>query len=222
MGGYTVKVFDYSSHTIIARILQEANAQIILDTGCSEGFLKSVLLYNPKKLIGIDKNIEKKPQGYSQFIKADVEKNKFKLNNRFDAIVLADILEHLEKPQVLLRKLKPYIKDNGFILVSVPNMDFFLVKILKLLGIAPHMDRGLFDKTHKQEFTLKEIKSLLISNGFKITEKVFTPIPLPLISRLFNKGNFLYPIYSLTASITAFLPSIFAYQIILKAKQDDK
>ncbi|MEX1997848.1 MAG: class I SAM-dependent methyltransferase [Candidatus Andersenbacteria bacterium] len=218
---YTYKPFPFSSHTAIAKILRESKAERILDIGCAEGFLAEALGYRPKTLIGIDNNIQQKPEGYSQFIKADLEESNFTLRDTFDAIVFADILEHLAKPQIVLQKAKGYIAENGFILVSVPNMDFFLARLQRFLGIRLEMNRGLFDKTHKQEFNLKKIENFLKINQFEVRERAFTPVPLPLISTAFDKGNLLYPLYLLLTFITQSFPSIFAYQVIVKAKKSE-
>ncbi|MEX2054611.1 MAG: methyltransferase domain-containing protein, partial [Candidatus Andersenbacteria bacterium] len=213
---YTYKSFPFSSHTVIAKMLREAKAESILDVGCAEGFLAKALTYRPSILIGIDNNIDHKPQGYTHFIKADLEESNFNFNTRFDAIVFADVLEHLVKPQVVLQKIKRYVSEDGFILVSVPNMDFLLARLPRFLGITLEMNRGLFDKTHKQEFNLKKIEDFLKVNEFEIIEREFTPVPLPLIFTAFDKGRFLYPIYLLLAFVTQSFPSIFAYQVIVK------
>gem|GEM_PF-5676661 len=40
----------------------------------------------------------------------------------FDVIVFADVLEHLKKPEEVLIKMKRFLKDDGFMVISLPNI----------------------------------------------------------------------------------------------------
>ena len=40
----------------------------------------------------------------------------------FDIIVFADVLEHLREPETILNRFKPYLSEDGYILISVPNV----------------------------------------------------------------------------------------------------
>ncbi len=42
--------------------------------------------------------------------------------NYFDVIVFADILEHLKDPLDVLKTFKNYLNDDGYIIISVPNI----------------------------------------------------------------------------------------------------
>lgn len=216
---YKVKGFEFSSHQIIAQILKSKNANTILDVGCDDGFIGKVLTYQPKLLIGIDKRpiISSK---YQEIFRLDIEKNNLSPlpKQKFEAIVLADILEHLHTPTKTLNKLRPFLKKDGWFIISVPNMNLFLVRIFDLFHFRPRMEKGLFDKTHLHDFNSKSIAKLLEENGLKIHKTVYTPIPLPILSNKFSKGHYLYKVYKLTHFLSTNWPSLFAYQIILIAK----
>ena len=66
-------------------------------------------------------------------------------NERFDVILLADVLEHLIEPGLVLEKLKKYLKPNGEILVSMPNIRHYsaFVKIF-IKGNFDYQESGIF------------------------------------------------------------------------------
>ena len=41
---------------------------------------------------------------------------------QFDCVIFGDVLEHLFDPWAVIEKVKPYIKQNGVILASIPNV----------------------------------------------------------------------------------------------------
>jgi 2-polyprenyl-3-methyl-5-hydroxy-6-metoxy-1,4-benzoquinol methylase len=41
---------------------------------------------------------------------------------RFDVIVLADVLEHLREPRVVLRRLRGFLNGDGYVVASIPNV----------------------------------------------------------------------------------------------------
>jgi len=56
-------------------------------------------------------------------------KNKFKIldkikNQKFDLIILADVLEHIKKDKKVIEKLSNNLKHNGQILITVPAYQF--------------------------------------------------------------------------------------------------
>ena len=46
--------------------------------------------------------------------------SRLKLENEFGAIILSEILEHVEKPDIILKSLKNQLRADGRIFVNVP------------------------------------------------------------------------------------------------------
>lgn len=91
----------------------------------------------------------------------------------FDYILALDVLEHLKNPGKLLSSLKIFLKKNGKMIVSVPNVANIDVRLSLLLGKFEYMRSGILDETHLRFFTFSSIKSLLEKSGWKI-EKVYS------------------------------------------------
>lgn len=217
---YSLKSFPWSSHAIIARMLKEEDVDSIFDVGSSDGFLGQRLTYKPKKLCAIDKTEFYLPQVYSLFWKEDLDRTNFSFlkDKTFRAIILADVVEHLKKPEYVVSKLKQHLDNDGFFIFSFPNMGFFMVKIFDFFAVRPKMERGLYDQTHIRDFDLKTANVFLENLGFGVLDFRVTPVPLPLFSNLFKKGRLLFFLYKTINFLAEKFPSLFAYQLIFKVK----
>lgn len=217
---YQVKRFIWSSHTQIVEILTKSRSQKILDLGCDEGFIGQCLKYTPSKMIGVDK--ESKiflPSVYQKFICLDIEEGLNKnIKGKFDAIILADILEHLKLVEKVISDCKLLLGKKGFMVISVPNMGFLLARILDFFHFKLKMEKGLFDKSHLNDFTYYKLVNLIQKNNLKIDQLVATPVPLPLISPLFDNNHKLYFIYKFFNFLAKKYPRLFAYQLIVKIR----
>ena len=148
---------------------------LILDVGCSTGKLGEQIKKekSPRKLIGLEVNnqaaIEAK-RYYDKVLVVDIEKiSKLPFKQKyFDCIVLADILEHLQRPDKLLKVLSKYLSSGGVLIVSVPNVAFIIVRILLFFGKFNYQEKGILDKSHLHFFTASTIKNLLIKTGYSI------------------------------------------------------
>jgi len=132
---------------------------LVLDIGCGNGALTYDLSKKAKRIIGIDlnkKNIKIAEEKYFapniKYIIGDVTENL--PDERFDAIILSNVLEHIENRIEFLEKIK---KMAPKILIRVPmfNRDW-IVLYKKELGIEWRSD-----KTHYIEYTLKSFKDEL-------------------------------------------------------------
>lgn len=216
---YSLKDFKWSSHNLIAGLIEKSGAQKVLDVGCDQEFLGKVLKRRPKYLIGIDKQ-KIKTKYYYQIFRKDVEKDSFSFLSKwqFEMVVLADVIEHLKSPDQIINDLKPFLKEGGLFIISVPNMSFFLARILNFLKIKPKMSKGLFDKTHLHNFTEDSLIDLLNRNKLQVVKKKYAPLPLPLISSQFKSGGYFHSLYKLMNFLSNSFPSFFSYQIIVIAR----
>ena len=85
---------------------------------------------------------------------------------RFNAIVIADVLEHLPRPQELLEQLPALLTPEGFVVISLPNASHLSVLGCLLGGVFPYQTKGLLDHTHLRFFGRKDFEGLLNASGF--------------------------------------------------------
>ncbi|MBQ8813882.1 MAG: methyltransferase domain-containing protein [Lachnospiraceae bacterium] len=86
----------------------------------------------------------------------------------FDAIVFADVLEHLTSPEKVLECAAKLLKDDGQMYVSVPNITH---NDILLKAYAEHFDyteTGLLDDTHVHFWGMENIGTLAAKSGLHI------------------------------------------------------
>lgn len=92
----------------------------------------------------------------------------------FDYIIFGDVLEHLRDPEGIIQYCKKYLKPNGCILASIPNLMFISVIKNLLEGNFTYQDTGLLDRTHIHMFTYNEIMRMFNNCDFDIEETGMT------------------------------------------------
>jgi len=101
--------------------------------------------------------------------RADLEQGLPPLPHRYDHILCADILEHLSRPDVLLRQVHACLNPGGTLIASLPNSGNIWFRANIAAGRFPQDDKGLFDRTHLRFYTWKGWQRLFTDAGFRIT-----------------------------------------------------
>ncbi|OGM32363.1 hypothetical protein A3D00_05100 [Candidatus Woesebacteria bacterium RIFCSPHIGHO2_02_FULL_38_9] len=226
-GKYQFKGDKQSSHMQVVRWLQKENCHNVLDIGCANGMLSVAL---GKKwqgnLTGIEKNLNLKNsqylERYGKLYWIDLNKNNLRdilMADKFDAIVIADVLEHLQKPSRLLLSLNKLTNYNFKLIISVPNFHYLPAFLASKLLPKFKMYKGPLDKTHINFYSLSQIKALIENSGYKIRELKKTPPPTYLVYSKFSQES---SIYKLSLMLSKIFPSIFAYQFLFLCEKKEE
>ncbi len=168
--------FRHVRDDLLKCIPEKSKIGRVLDVGCGDGSTASYIKqkFNAKEVIGIEKNSSLKniaEQHLDRFIIGDIGAIDLPFEqNYFDLIILADILEHLYDPWNVLKKLYPFLKENGTILSSIPNVQHWSILFNLLKGRWDYKSVGILDNTHIRFFTRKSIEEMFLKNDFKIEE----------------------------------------------------
>jgi 2-polyprenyl-3-methyl-5-hydroxy-6-metoxy-1,4-benzoquinol methylase len=151
----------------------------VLEIGAGYGATLSYLKEKniAEEVVGVDIPSNKGTSPFKnidQFFYEDIEKFEFKqYEGYFDYIILADVLEHLIHPREVLEKMQHLLKDEGEVLISIPNIRHWKgVSKVFLKGDFTYEESGLFDYTHLRFFCKKNIKELVEKSGFQISKIV--------------------------------------------------
>lgn len=170
---YKLKRGEYTGHSIIINLIGEKPKRI-LDVGCSTGYVGEILKKKGHYVVGIDVSkiaIKEAGKKIDEAYCADIENTDFSfLNDKFDVILLGDILEHLVEPLDVLKKLSKYLENTGALIISVPNIANWKIRVNLLLGRFNYSETGLLDSGHLRFFTKKTIIKLLDKAGFYPTK----------------------------------------------------
>ncbi len=149
------------------------DAKRILDLGCAAGALGTALKHRQAAHVT---GIELDPsyaadaeRTLDRVICADADAGLAQLEGPFDAIVAADVLEHLVDPWATACRCAELLQPGGTLVVSVPNVQY--LKTFKELakGHWPREDAGLFDRTHLRWFTIADAQELVTQAGLTVT-----------------------------------------------------
>jgi methionine biosynthesis protein MetW len=172
----------------------------VLDVGCGSGVhgaeLKRV---HGHRVVGVDlseASIAKARSRLAEAYVADVtnpELYPFFDTQRFDVIVFSDILEHLYDPADVLTRHFHLLAPGGKILISLPNIAIWNVRLELLLGRFEYQDTGTLDRTHIRFFTRGTFRRFTEEAGLQITKRRSTPGILrpfvPLIKKVYGKAG---------------------------------
>lgn len=190
----------------------------VLDVGCAcGGNLMTIKLNNPTAdTYGIEFNEKTAAVAscYGEVSAMDVEKvNRDDWQDKFDYIICADVLEHLHNPWQALSNLGTFLKKDGKVIVSLPNVGHISIINDLLHGRWTYEEAGILDKTHLRFFTKNTAVDLINSSGLKILD-----IRAALVSA--NTDNGEADIYKkLRDEGLLFVPEAeaFAYQFLIVA-----
>jgi SAM-dependent methyltransferase len=217
---YEFKPFKYSSHYWILKILEPEKERLkILDVGTASGYLGKILRGKGHSVSGIEGDAaaaEKAKGHYDSFQLADLESCEFPFRREFDYILFADVLEHLRDPAAVLRKCLPALKESGKIIISVPNVANFVVRLSLLFGRFDYMDRGILDRTHLRFFTLRSLNKMLSEVSCRALRVVPTPLPWQIVLPFTGKKWFA-PLHEGLYVLTRCWKTGLGYQIVVAA-----
>ncbi len=136
----------------------------------------------------------------------------------FDFVVAGDILEHLPEPERALELLRPLLKPDGLLLVSLPNVANVTVRLGLLVGRFPSADRGILDRTHLRFFTRRTGRELLSSTGFRVVRETPTAMPVELALPPLGRPPLASPVRAAARLLAAAWPGMFGYQFVYEAR----
>ena len=182
----------HSPHSIIPRLISKKNA-LVLDVGCNNGLMGRKIIRLSQALVdGIDINeeaLKEAEKTYRKVFRRDLYGSKLEIEaEKYDYILFSDILEHLPRPDLVLRDAKKYLKDDGKIIISLPNVARFEIRIGLFFGNFDYKP-GILSEDHLRFFTKQSAEMLIRECGYE-TRKI---VPTGLGHRL-----------KIFASLTAF------------------
>jgi 2-polyprenyl-3-methyl-5-hydroxy-6-metoxy-1,4-benzoquinol methylase len=192
---------DQKRLRFILNAIQEniPSAANVLDIGCGNGIIARSIGAIGFNVLGIDssdKTINTARQHNAnqnvRFEVANAEELLY-MQRQYDAVVCSEVLEHLHDPSKLLNQISGLIKENGILIVTVPNgkgpreifvtkpvqnlqskkgfLSSMLMRFKSLLGYTGQtIQSSADDLTHIQFFTKKQLQHLARQTGFEIVK----------------------------------------------------
>jgi len=167
----------------------------ILDLGCGDGMITKELCDHFDYVVGVDASREqielaRKKAKKAIFYVSSIED--FDPSERFDSILLFQILEHLNDLINVLKRIKEWLNEDGYIVIQVPNALSLNRRIGKIMGLI----NDCYELTpydikvgHKRFYDLDLLKKDVSASGLKIKQcgRIFLkPLSNPQMEWLCN------------------------------------
>lgn len=166
--------FDY----ILTRMCYEKfkpffSGPVALECGPATGYMTKYLVNDFKKLYAIEgaATLLDKIPDYKNIIKVKSLFENYKPKIKFDTIILNHVLEHIENPVHLLKKMREWISEKGVICVGVPNAkSFHRLAAVKMGLLKTEYELNERDKKsgHYRVYDFNLLKQHAIESGYEI------------------------------------------------------
>jgi 2-polyprenyl-3-methyl-5-hydroxy-6-metoxy-1,4-benzoquinol methylase len=173
-----MKTIDYRKNVVGFRKFKEVSKYFdfpgsVLDIGCGLGEVLANFKENNWKCKGIELNKEAydycRKKWKIDVINTPIED--WKTEEKFDAIMMWGVLEHLTNPVEVLKKADALLKRGGMIFIEVPYADSFLINYYRDNDYLK-IDRIVDGDKHLMLFSKKSIEFILskIGTNYRIEE----------------------------------------------------
>ena len=162
-------VLQHNAQDALHRVSRDVPNAKILDFGCGWGFFLEVAKSNGWSCYGLEPLPGHSAYARSKFgleILTGTLKDDSFPENHFDVITAFQVFEHLPDPAAVIRQLWKIQKADGLILIEVPNIDTWSVKLLR-------KHHRHFNPDHINFFSAQTIKLFLENNGYMLIETYF-------------------------------------------------
>jgi 2-polyprenyl-3-methyl-5-hydroxy-6-metoxy-1,4-benzoquinol methylase len=221
----------------------------VLDVGCGFATTSQHIAERGNRVTGIESSAEAVAVArtrVSDVVHADLQQlddvKRALDGRRFDVIIFADVLEHLAWPIGILRGYLDLLKEGGSVIISLPNVGLWSVRLGLLAGRFRYEETGVLDHTHLRFFTRRTAREMIEEAGLQIIKRTYNPGLVrpfvPLAKKLLGGGNqshdplslleskpyklYLKTIYPMERAVAAAWPGALAFQMIFEGMRKEQ
>ena len=200
----------HGGHTKLLGLVGEGKH--VLDSGCSSGYLARPLVQRRCTVVGIEQDpvaAERARKVCVEVFVGDAEEMELPFEPAsFDVLLCGDLVEHLRDPERFLTRIRPFLRPDGRLVLTTPNVANWANRLGLLIGRWRYTDRGILDRTHLHLFTRATLVETLDRAGYRVVELDHT-VPVPGIGTA--------AVERAAHAVSRLRPSLFAYQFVVSA-----
>lgn len=154
MNNPNMRLGTYYRNLLIKHLAFNLNSEKVIEIGCYDGYLVHNLL--AKKKVGVDLEPIQRYDDVT-YIKSDILL--YDPKEKFDIVIAIEVMEHIEKPDLFIKKISSFLSTEGRVLLSTPS---------KNIRMFPYFFQKYIDKRwgheYRRGFSREEIVNLISSN----------------------------------------------------------
>jgi 2-polyprenyl-3-methyl-5-hydroxy-6-metoxy-1,4-benzoquinol methylase len=215
---YTLKSHGSSSHAQVLDAIRPG--ALVLDLGCSQGVLAAPLAEKGVRVVGVDVRLPSEVSlALERYYQHDLERPLEIPEDRvFDYVVCSDVIEHVVHRAELLASVRRYLKPDGRLLISTPNIAIWFYRLSLLAGRFEYGPRGVLDETHVHLFTRATFRREIEAAAFRIVRERVTALPFEVVFESTGRSVLVAGLATFYHSLARLWPTLFAYQFLLEAE----
>ncbi|MEV6398327.1 bifunctional glycosyltransferase/class I SAM-dependent methyltransferase [Streptomyces sp. NPDC051907] len=210
---YAFKEGDGSSHSAILKMMRDLPPGRVLDVGCSGGLFAARLEELGHTVTGVDfVEVEGVRERCTEFVLANLEEGLPEdVGYDYDYVVAGDVIEHLSRPERVLKELRDVLRPGGKVLLSVPNFGHWYSRLRVALGAFDYDRRGILDETHLRFFSRASLRRTVRSSGYDLLRVTSTGAPFWSV---LGGGFLARTLGGISRLLTRMRPTLFGYQYV--------
>ncbi len=167
--------FSFARYDLLA-LLETTAPCNILEIGAGDGSTLVALKSSGRARYAVGVELARLSGGgqsrpeIDRFIFADIERQSLDLEpESFDVIICGDVLEHLRDPWATVSYLSGFLRPDGVILISLPNIRYWRALGRIVLGDFRYAPSGVLDRTHLRFFCKRNMIDLVRSAALRVS-----------------------------------------------------
>jgi 2-polyprenyl-3-methyl-5-hydroxy-6-metoxy-1,4-benzoquinol methylase len=176
--GYTGSDAGSSWHHrfLLPPVMQRLRAngvRTVLDVGCGDGTFTGVLIENGFDACGCDSSLSgvriaqgRRPERFRVASAYDDLTTLFEGRPVFDAVLAAEVIEHLHAPRAFLGQARRALRPGGIVVLTTPYHGYVKNLALAVLDKWDAHLTALWDGGHVKFWSRRTLQSLLNEQGF--------------------------------------------------------
>ncbi|MBI5670726.1 MAG: methyltransferase domain-containing protein [Chloroflexi bacterium] len=206
------------AHSILMRLVPAGNR--VLELGCASGYLSGYMEQALGcRVTGLEFDetaaaiaAKRCSEVHTVDLDAPDALQAARASAPYDLLLAAAVLEHLKYPDRLLQEARSLLKPGARIIVSLPNIANWRLRLMLLTGRFDYTDYGVMDRTHLHLYTVKTGHALLQDQGYTVEALYIAGSGLQnVLNALSRRLRRPLP--------PPVLPGLFAYELIYAARR---
>ncbi len=160
------------------RVATKARTDSMLELGLGHGYSTDYFAQTFGRYLVVEGSREMIDRFQDRFPNKDVEVahsyfEEFKTDERFDAIGMGFVLEHVDDPAAIVRRFARFLAPGGSIFITVPNAESLHRRLGHAAGLLPDiqaLSQADQEFGHKRYFTLASLRELIEGEGLTVRD----------------------------------------------------